>query len=119
MAQNSKENSLKSQQERIIEKAMRTNGFLFPETVEEVKEFEKIYGTTDITLPDELQDLSFMEKPAKEPVVRLIGETKKRLALAARGGTVKLTDEVKKQMALDRRKADENSRSKDNGTKLK
>jgi len=47
-------------QEKMIEQALKTGGFLFPESIEEVKEFERIYGTTDVILPVELQEPTFL-----------------------------------------------------------
>lgn len=43
-----------------IERILRTRGFIFPETIEEVIEFEKIYGTTEVILPYELQNPSYL-----------------------------------------------------------
>ena len=106
MAINPKDNTLKSKQERLIEKALRSGGFLFPVTIEEVKEFERIYGTTDVLLPDELREPTFLDNKVENQILKINAVKKPAFALAARGATVQLSDEVKKKMAQDRRKAD-------------
>lgn len=60
MKKRQSDNSKSNQQEKMIEQALKTSGFLFPETVEEVKEFERIYGTTDVILPVELKEPTFI-----------------------------------------------------------
>lgn len=101
-------NSKETQQEKMIEKALRTGGFIFPETIDEVKEFERIYGTTDVILPAELQEPNFLYTQARK-----IGKAKvatlhpENLAMAAReGSNHQLPDDIKKRMAEDRKKAD-------------
>lgn len=100
-------NSMQDQQEKMIEKSLRTGGFIFPETVDEVKEFERIFGTTDVILPTELQEPSFLytqpKKGGKAIVAKLQPEN---LAMVARDGFSQLPDEIKKRMAQDRKNAD-------------
>lgn len=115
MAPNSKENTLKSQQERLIEKTLRAGGFTFPETVEEVREFERIFGTTDITMPDELNDTSFLYNSNKNSAKKALVAPISVFAAAARGASSHLSEAVKKQMESDRRKADALSNIKKNG----
>lgn len=96
-----------SHEEKILRKALRTGGFVFPETVDEVNEFERIYGATDVILPAELESANFLisqsPKIRKGHVVKLHVEN---LAMAAREGSTSLPDEIKKMMAEDRKKAD-------------
>jgi hypothetical protein len=91
----------------MIEKAFRTGGFIFPETVDEVKEFERIYGRTDVILPAELQNLDFLysqfKKSSKKKITIIHSEN---LAMAAREGNDQLPDEIKNLMAEHRKKAD-------------
>jgi len=106
-------NSKEIQQEKVIEKAFRTGGFIFPETIEEVKEFERIYGITNVILPVELQEPSFLYSQANESSksksVILLPEN---LAMAARGGSNHLPDEIKKRMEKDRNRADSKRKRK-------
>jgi hypothetical protein len=45
-----------------LEFLLRTNGFLFPETVNEVTAYERTFGDTDIILPDDMQEPSFLKE---------------------------------------------------------
>lgn len=95
------------QQERVIKKALRTGGFLFPETVDEVIEYEKSFGDTDVILPGDLQQPLFLETPSKKTSKeKIVALNEEKLAMAARVGSAKITDEVRKKMEVDRKKAD-------------
>lgn len=103
----SKTTETQNQQERMIQKALKTGGFLFPETLDEMIEFEKNFGDTDVILPEDLQYPSFLEEPVKKisktKTVSLLSEN---LAFAAREGSAKITEEVRKRMEADRKEAD-------------
>lgn len=107
MKKTPRDHSKDNLQEKIIEKAIRTGGFAFPKTISEVKEFERIYGTTDVILPIELQDTGFLYSQSNQ-----INKTKTEtfecdnLAWAAREASCLLPEEIKKKMAEDRKKAD-------------
>ncbi len=58
-----------SKPKKKIERTLRTGGFLFPETVDEVKEFERIYGATDVILPTELQEPHFLRSQSRRKAV--------------------------------------------------
>jgi hypothetical protein len=89
-------------QEEMIEKALREGGFLFPETPEEVAEFEKKFGSTDVILPEDLRQAPH---PKKNRVVKLNKQEKQQnLAMAAREGS-QLPEEIQKKMKEDREKA--------------
>jgi hypothetical protein len=95
-------NSQNDQQEQMIEKALNTGGFLFPKTVDEVKEFERIYGTTNVILPLELQEPDFLnlelENKTKTKVVKFPSEN---FAMAAREGSSKLPSEIQQKIIQD------------------
>jgi type I restriction enzyme, S subunit len=68
-----KKNSNPKRQEEVLCAALKKFGFVFPTTPSEVEQFEEVFGTTEIDLPDELQDGQFLtaaleptapEKPA-------------------------------------------------------
>lgn len=95
-------NSQNDQQEKMIEKALNTGGFLFPQTVDEVKEFERIYGTTNVILPLELQEPDFLnpesENKGKTKVLKFPSEN---FAMAAREGSSKLPAEIQQKIIHD------------------
>lgn len=100
-----------SQQEQIIQRALRTAGFLLPETPEEVAEFERKFGSTDILLPEALQTPDFIKtKPvisiSKKPQIIL-----ENLAMAARDGS-QLPDDILKAMKEHRQKAKQEKKKK-------
>ncbi|MDO9187416.1 MAG: hypothetical protein Q7W13_15485 [Bacteroidia bacterium] len=100
-------NQTQNQQEKLIQKALRTGGFLFPETVDEVIEFEKSFGNTDVILPEDLQQPLFLETPTKKTSkAKIIALQEEKLAMAAREGSPKITEEVRKRMEVDRKKVD-------------
>jgi len=106
-------NSENNQQHKTIENALKTGGFLFPETAEEVKEFERIYGTTDVILPAELQEPTFLysksEKGYNSKVVKFPSEN---FAMAAREGSNELPKEIQQKIIKDIRNADSKRQKK-------
>jgi len=113
MKTNSERNSNKTHQERIMEIALRTRGNLFPETIDEVKEFERKFGRTEIILPTDLLEPDFLNsKSNKNKKSKNKTQHSEKLAMAARSGIHKLPEEVLKQMFLDRKKADAKRKSK-------
>jgi hypothetical protein len=106
--------SKKESQDRIIEEALRTGGFLFPTTVSQVIEFERIYGATDAILPSELQDPTFLHSQTKKKV-SLLGERliSENFAMAAREGSSEIPSEIQKRMEEDRKKYDANRKRKE------
>jgi len=94
-------------EELKIQHALRTGGFLFPETEKEVTEYEKNFGTTEYVLPDDLWVPSFLTNKAGRPMKRKSSIAQsENLALAARDGTKKISDEVRQKMNADRKKAE-------------
>jgi hypothetical protein len=92
-----------------LEHLLRANGYLFPETVQEVSEYERQYGNTDIILPDDMQEPSFLEKAlSKLPnnnKLKTVKDEKENFAIAARSGKGdKLPDHILKRMKDDRNK---------------
>lgn len=99
-------NSAENKQEKIIEQALKTGGFLFPETIDEVKEFERIYGTTEIILPPGLEEPTFLDsKKVNVSKEKKVATTNENFALAAREGSNKLPDQIINRMSEDRKKA--------------
>lgn len=110
MTKKSKNNNNDIQQEQIIQKALRISGFICPETPEEVIEFEKKFGTTDLTLPEELREPSFLAKP--DTVFSKKAKTiSENLAMAAREGS-RLPEEVLQKMKEHRDKANREKKKK-------
>ena len=102
MKRNIKDNSKNSHQDKLILKALRTGGFLFPESIDEVKEFERIYGKTDIILPPELQDPTFLERKLKIwSNTKNVKFPSENFAMAAREGSSKLPNEIKLKIIKD------------------
>lgn len=98
--------SNEKEQNLNIEKLLRTNGYLFPETVDEVDEYERKFGNTNIILPDDMQTPSFLEKAISRLSQKDLNKIKKaneNFAIAARSekGT-ELPEHIKKQMEADR-----------------
>jgi hypothetical protein len=98
--------SVNSQQNKLIEQALKTNGFLFPTTVEEVNEFERIYGTTDVILPCELQEPFFLPSTSKKRSGYIVEKIPAdNFAMAAREGSTELPKEMKRKIINDIREA--------------
>ncbi|WP_114940819.1 hypothetical protein [Mucilaginibacter endophyticus] len=88
-----------------LEFLLRTNGFLFPETVNEVNAYERTFGDTDIILPDDMQEPSFL-KEARSRVTRerdnIISLRADNFSLAARAEKGnELPEHIKQQMEKD------------------
>jgi hypothetical protein len=63
-----KKNSNPKKQEEVLCAALKKFGFVFPTTPSEVEQFEEVFGSTEIDLPEELQDGQFLID-ALQPVV--------------------------------------------------
>lgn len=91
-------------QEEVIEKVLKSNKKLFPETIQEVMEYEAKYGSTDITLPESLQNPTFIYTMPQLDSVSF--QTDAIIsAVAARNEGIELTPEIKKRMGIDRKNA--------------
>lgn len=88
-----------------LEFILKTNGFLFPETVEEVIEFEKNFGNTDVILPVELETPNFLYTQKSNSTI-IQNSKPENLAMAARNGKPFISDEVLESMKNDRRNSD-------------
>ena len=53
-------------QKASLEKSLRTNGYVFPKTEDEMNLLDKVIGSTDLPLPVSLQDTSFLFKRQKD-----------------------------------------------------
>lgn len=99
------------QQEEIIQRTLKTGGFLFPESVEEVEAYERVFGETNFMLPEDLQEPFFLdfEIDVKKPTVTL--NNFNIIAMAARDGKEipeNIKEKMKKERELARRKNLEN-----------
>lgn len=87
---------------------LKSFGYMFPETEDELDAFEEMYGNTEIELPEHLKDLNFLNKkkesnngkiitlnPSQEDSINVI-------AYAAREGQDILPDYIKRRMANDK-----------------
>lgn len=99
-----------NEQEKMIEKALRTSGFLFPKTIEEIKEYERIYGTTDVILPPDLQaPTSPTTNSKRESKVINLSEN---FAMAAREGKNQLSKATEKKIISDIKAAEKSKKHK-------
>jgi hypothetical protein len=92
-----------------LEFLLRTNGFLFPETVHEVSEYERTFGDTDIILPDDMQEPTFLKEAfSRMEISNNIVQIKSQpenCSLAARDDAgEQLPDHIRKRMDDDRDK---------------
>lgn len=100
-------------QERIIEKFLRTSGFVFPLTDGELKGFEKNFGTTDIILPPELNDTAFLYAKSKKSKIRKEKQfLNENFAMAAREGFKELPEEIQKKIINDIKKTEARRRKR-------
>ena len=103
--------NIDSQQEEMIQKALRTGGFLLPETPEEVAEFERKFGNTDILLPEALRVPDFLNTKADAAISKKPKIIAENLAMAARDGS-HLPDDILKAMKEHRHKAKQEKKKK-------
>lgn len=98
-----------NQQNKLIETTLKTSGFLFPKTVEEVKEYERVYGTTDVILPLELEEPTFLYTKSEEAQnLNLEILPSDNFAMAAREGlSNNLPDEIQQKIIEDIKKAEQ------------
>lgn len=88
-----------------LEFLLRTNGFLFPETVNEVTAYERTFGDTDIILPDDMQEPSFLKEARhrvaqeRDNVVRLQADNCSLAARDEKGN--ELPEHIKQKMEDD------------------
>jgi len=102
-----------SQQIKMIEKALKTGGFIFPDTVEQVLEFERLYGTTDIILPYELQEPSFLYSETKiNHGSKNVSTHAENFAMAARSGSKEMPKEIQQQIIADIKKVESRRKRK-------
>lgn len=89
------------EQDKMIEKALRTSGFLFPKTVDEIKEYERIYGTTSVILPPDLESPDFLynKKKTTGKILKLHAED--NFAMAARDGKLEMSEKIKNKILSD------------------
>src|SRR5258706_15283221 len=100
--------SAETQKEQMIQDALRTGGFLFPQTVSEVEKFEKSFGTTEVPLPAHLKVPNFLKKTKSNKAIpsNITAVNSENFAVAAREGAPKLPMEILQKMEEDRKKED-------------
>jgi hypothetical protein len=101
--------SAETKKEQMIQDALRTGGFLFPQTVAEVEKFEKNFGTTQVPLPEHLKVPPFLKKAKSSKVIHAAvnNRNKENFAVAAREGAPKLPEDILQKMEDDRKKEDD------------
>lgn len=89
-------NNLNEQsKDKLIEKTLKTCGFLFPETIAEVQEYERLFGNTEFTLPLELQDPTYLfDDSICMCKVDLGDSSESNFAMAARDGLTVLPNDI-------------------------
>lgn len=103
----SNSSSLNSEASNALQNDMRQFGYLLPTSDEELEEFEKIYGTTQVMFPEHLKDASFLFKKevstvekkgakVKAPKASLKVLKKKDLKSTKKKSTSKKSDYFKK-----------------------
>ncbi len=105
MKKRANNNSENYQQNRMIERSLKTGGFLFPETFEDVREFERIFGATDVILPAELQEPTFIY-PNEKVEFNSVEPENDNFAMAAREGTSELPKEIQQKIINDIKSAE-------------
>lgn len=101
----------KTQQELQIQRVLRTGGFLFPETIEEVKEFEKNFGDTDVILPEDLRTPNFLDKKVNDsPKIIVASINHENYSVAAREGSQDLPESIRLKMEEDRIKIEKKAK---------
>lgn len=99
--------------ESELKYSMRYYGMLFPSSEEEVKIFEKLYGPTDVEMPDHLKDPKFLlsQKKSQMAVSDKPIEVA-NLAYAARDEN-DIPDHVRKKMRKNRKAAEKRMKGND------
>ena len=95
--------------EEIIQHALRIGGFLFPTTISEVENYELSYGSTDIILPEELQEPDFLFNEHERTSIN--NESIETIAMAARDGIDAIPEHIKKRMKQEREIARRNKKT--------
>jgi hypothetical protein len=119
------QNNAKSEKEqaKAIEKALRSYGYLFPQSEDEIESLDKIIGCTASPLPDSLKDTSFLfnkkqKKDAKIiPLMASEPEEYYHQAYAARDGQDSLSAETQAKMDHDIKKIKEKKTSQKSNKK--
>lgn len=103
---NIKQSSTEKKQAAAIEKALRSNGYLFPLSEDEIMSLDKIIGSTAIELPESLKDPSFLFSKSKTeakviPIVTAECEELYTQAYAARDGQDSISADTSAKMDED------------------
>lgn len=94
-----------------LKTALKSFGYMFPETEEEFDAFENMCGSTEIELPEHLKDLNFLNKKKENQNGKVISiyssiESSNNItAYAAREGHDVLPDYIKIKMANDKKES--------------
>ncbi len=100
-------------QAEAIEKALRSYGYLFPQSDEEIESLDKIIGSTASLLPESLIDTTFLFSKAKKEEAKVISlhvvnsEDYYHQAYAARDGQDSISLETSSKMDEDIKKLKE------------
>lgn len=102
--------SIASKKESELETALKSFGYLFPETDEEIDAFEEMHGNTEVVLPEHLENWNSLKRKNnnKGKVINLNPveeEQNSVIAYAAREGQNSLPDFIKEKMTSDKKAA--------------
>jgi len=98
----SKNDSNYQKKNKLIEKALRIGGYSFPQTIDEVSEFERLFGNTEVILPPELQEPFFLYAMFDlNPESNIKHDQKTTISMAAREGSSNLPDDIKAKIVQD------------------
>lgn len=108
-----------SPEEKAFYKALKRYGYIFPETEDELKQFEDSIANMEFKIPDKFSDpIEILAKGKVDKIENYLSfsdeQVEENLAQAAREGS-EIPDDVLKQMENDRRKAEGKGKSEDNG----
>lgn len=114
------EKNTKTEKEQVkaIGKALRSYGYLFPQSEDEIESLDKIIGTTASPLPDSLKDTSFLfnkkQKDEAKVIPLLVADPEEcyHQAYAARDGQDSITPETESKMDQDIKKLKERLKKK-------
>ncbi len=99
-----KRDTLKNDFEDSFEKSLKSLGYLFPSTEDEVKAFEKKNKIEEV--PDNYSNASMLISKSKQTIIRKIvnidaNKSSENLARVARKG-INIPEDILKKMKLDR-----------------
>src|SRR5262245_26443855 len=97
-----KNDSTDPKKRNLIEKALRYGGYSFPQTIDEVSEFERLFGSTDVLLPPDLQEPFFLYAMLdSNPESNKMEDQRAKFSLAAREASSQLPEDIVNKIIRD------------------